>query len=247
MKRVLLLAAVLAAPGVAWSQEYKPDFNCSADHSKDSIATMLCQNSEAAKHELIFDQTYYALRQVVGKSGWRRLKQEVISDDIGFKECIDTQNLSNPDIVPKADPICYIMKMDELTDKYKSRLSGAALEEASRSIEDHLRLQQKLIDLGYLPNNVKADGVYGESTRDAIVKWKSENKRIDSGPFLDNSDALVLMNITTPQTDFIEPSQIIKQNNNNIFHLIKVAFSLFIIGIILINVNNYIQKKKTRQ
>lgn len=148
MKRFLLLTAVLVVPEAALGQEYKPDFNCAADLSKDSIATMLCQNSEAAKHELIFDQTYYALRQIVGKEGWKALKQEAIADDDVFKACVGPETADGA--LPRADPYCYISTMDALTQKYRRRLSGSALEEASRPIDQHIALQQKFIDLGYL-------------------------------------------------------------------------------------------------
>ncbi|AOW45763.1 hypothetical protein A4S02_02220 [Acetobacter ascendens] len=60
-------AAAESSPGLETFGHYNPDFDCNVDHSKDSIATLLCENSNAAQHELIFDQTYYALRQIVGK------------------------------------------------------------------------------------------------------------------------------------------------------------------------------------
>ncbi|MCH4026207.1 MAG: restriction endonuclease [Acetobacter fabarum] len=168
---------------------YRPDFNCSSDHSKDSIATMLCQNSEAAKHELIFDQTYYALRQVVGKDGWKALKQEVGADDTILKECLDSSKSTSPQNIPQADPVCYITHMDALTDKYKSRLYGPSLEEASRPIEQHIALQNDLIALGFLGGNAQADGVYGESTRAAIIKWQKSHGDSDVTGFISDDDA----------------------------------------------------------
>lgn len=197
MKRLALLAAITAVPNIAWAQEYKPDFNCSVDHSKDSIATMLCQNSEAAKHELIFDQTYYALRQVVGKAGWKVLKQEAIADDDALKVCVAPDAMDGT--LPKADPQCYISKMDEITQKYKARLSGSALEEASRPIDQHIALQQKFIDLGYLPAGSIADGVYGEGTREAISTWQRVSHRPSDEGFISDADAVVLLGATAPQ------------------------------------------------
>ncbi len=205
MKRFVLLAAIIAVPNVAWAQEYKPDFNCSVDHSKDSIATMLCQNSEAAKHELIFDQTYYALRQIVGKAGWKALKQEAIADDDVLKECIGPDAMDGT--LPKADPQCYISKMDGITQKYKARLSGSALEEASRPIEQHIALQQKLIDLGYLPSSAVSDGVYGESTRRAIGEWKSSSGLPQVDDFISNRDASALKTSDTGKSIKIQNSQ----------------------------------------
>lgn len=183
-----------------------PDFSCSADHSKDSIATMLCQNSEAAKHELIFDQTYYALRQIVGKSGWKPLKQEVIADDEVLKECVAPDALDGT--LPKADPQCYISKMDEITEKYKVRLSGSSLEEANRPIGQHIALQQKFIDLGYLPAGSIADGVYGEGTREAISTWQRVTHRPASNGFVSDGDVAALAGDTTATPlDITQPKQ----------------------------------------
>ncbi|WP_252353884.1 peptidoglycan-binding protein [Acetobacter sp. P5B1] len=193
MKRFLFLAAVLVAPSVAWAQEYKPDFNCSVDHSKDSIATMLCQNSDAAKHELIFDQTYYALRQLVGQSGWKYLKQEAITDDAVLKQCVASIDPQNPQLLPPADPACYISQMDALTEKYRHRLSGSALEEAKRPINEHIALQARLIAMGYLPASATADGVYGEATRQAIQTWQRVSRRPQVDGFISEADANALL------------------------------------------------------
>lgn len=203
MKRFLLLTAVLVVPEAALGQEYKPDFNCAADLSKDSIATMLCQNSEAAKHELIFDQTYYALRQIVGKEGWKALKQEAIADDDVFKACVGPETADGA--LPRADPYCYISTMDALTQKYRRRLSGSALEEASRPIDQHIALQQKFIDLGYLPAGSVADGVYGEATREAISTWQRVAHRPASDGFISDADAAVLSASTTQNQSYSPP------------------------------------------
>ena len=203
MKWFLLLAAALTAPGVAYGQDYKPDFNCSADHSKDSIATMLCQNSEAAKYELIFDQTYYALRQIVGKSGWKALKQEAIADDDVFKACVEPETMDG--ILPRADPSCYISTIDSLTQKYRRRLSGSALEEASRPINQHIALQQTFIDLGYLPAGSIADGVYGKATREAISTWQRVAHRPASDGFISDADAATLSAPTAQNQSYDRP------------------------------------------
>lgn len=170
-------------------KSYLPDFDCSVNHSKDSIATMLCQNSEAAKHELIFDQSYYALRQIVGKDGWKALKQEVVSDDAEFAECLNPPTAPDDQRPPLADPTCYITHMDALTEKYKGRLTGAPLQEASRSIDQHIALQQDLINLGFLRGTSQADGVYGEGTRAAIIKWQKSRGDAVADGFLSDSDA----------------------------------------------------------
>lgn len=184
--------------GGAAAQSYSPDFDCSRVNPADSIAVMLCQNSDAAKAELEFDQAYYALRQIVGKDGWKSLKKEAIADDEILKECIAPPDPSSPEVTPAADPTCYIRNMNVLTEKYRGRLTGDASEEAARPILTHRILQQKLIDLGYLPAGSIADGVYGESTRAAIETWQRVAKRPSADGFLSDDDATVLLN-QTPQ------------------------------------------------
>ena len=94
--------------------------------------------------------------------------------------------------IPENGPSCYIDGISQLTTQYKNRLSGSALEEANRNIDQHIALQQKLIDLGYLPAGSTADGVYGQSTRQAISTWQRVANRPMSDGFLSDSDAINL-------------------------------------------------------
>jgi S1-C subfamily serine protease len=70
------------------------------------------------------------------------------------------------------------------------RLSGPAREEALRSPEKHVALQQALQDLGFLPAGPN-DGVYGPGTRAGIVGWQSARGRQVTG-ILGDLDALAL-------------------------------------------------------
>lgn len=200
MLRELFLCIGMAAYAIggAAAQTYIPDFDCSRVNPADSIAELLCHNSDSAKSELIFDQTYYALRQQVGRQGWQSLKREVIADQQNTASCVQgTPDPNSPQALP-VDPICYQEKTTEVTNKYRSRLFGAALEEASRPIDQHIALQQKLVDLGYLPSGTKADGIYGEGTRQAIMTWQRVSGRPSSSGFISNQDASVLLSDGRP-------------------------------------------------
>lgn len=189
--RKLVFAGLFLLAGTAQARSYHPDFDCSASHTDNPVAVLLCSDSEAAKHELMFDQAYYALRQKVGKSGWKALKRQALADQ-DFADC-----LNNPGPVVSGpvheDAACYIEKTDSLTKRYRARLSGSALEEARRDLDQHIALQQKLADLGYLPSSAVADGVYGEATRTAIVVWQKENGRPRTDGFLSDADAAQLL------------------------------------------------------
>ncbi len=187
-------SSALAASETAASGQYRPDFSCSPPPERNGVAAMLCRDSEAAKHELEFDQVYYALRQRVGPDGWDALKREVIADQNAMNmQC----GLPVPGVadqtVPADGASCYIAGMDGLAEKYRGRLSGAALEESRRPLDEHIALQQKLIDGGWLPAGSVADGVYGEATRDAIAAWQRVAKRPDASTFLSDDDAAALL------------------------------------------------------
>lgn len=180
--------------------QYKPDFSCMPPPQQNGVAVMLCQNSDAARHELQFDQVYYALRKQVGPDGWKGLKQEVILDENAANESCGLPIPGQGDqSVPDGAAACYGAAMERLADKYRVRLKGipAAEEEAARSIDTHIALQQKLIDLGYLPAGTVADGVYGESTRTAIETWQRVTHRPEVTGFLSQADATALLPAVT--------------------------------------------------
>lgn len=68
-----------------------------------------------------------------------------------------------------------------------------AHEEATRPIDDHIALQRKLQALGFLPSEVVPDGVYGDATRRAILRWQEQASQPNRDGFLGNDDALSLM------------------------------------------------------
>jgi hypothetical protein len=210
----LLLAGWHGAKAQAL-KTYKPDFDCSQAAPGDSIAALLCHDSNAAQQELVFDQTYYALRQQVGKEGWKPLKQEVNEQFQGLLACVQTDNQQVP---PPADSACYISKMQAITAAYRQRLHGTALKEASRPIDEHIALQQKLIDLGYLPTTSSADGVYGEATRTAIETWQRVVQHVDPDGFISDASADTLLGLSTPGVT--EP---VDQRNNDLEQQIATA------------------------
>jgi len=201
MKRAFVAASVAVSllSTRAWAQQYHPDFSCAAPPPNNGVALMLCQNSDAAKHELMFDQTYYALRQIVGKDGWKALKQSIILDENAANQGCGLPIPGEGDqSIPPNGAECYIGAIDRLTEKYRTRLAGAALEEAQRPIDQHIQLQQKLIDAGYLPTGTIADGVYGETTRAAIETWQRVQKRPSSEGFISDADERVLLGDNSP-------------------------------------------------
>lgn len=190
------VAALLATSTLAHANTYKPDLNCSRADPNDKVETLLCSNSDVAKTELEFDQAYYALRQSVGESGWKPLKAEEQIDWGKLSVCD-----SNPDATQPLDPACVTSVLKAVTTKYKGRLSGDALQEASRNINEHIALQQRLIDLGYLPLGTTADGVYGVGMRAAITDWQAKTGQPNTDGFISDANAAVLIPPAAAKTE----------------------------------------------
>lgn len=207
---VKALSGPAPAPGTADGvRRYQPDFSCQPPPERNGVAVMLCQNSEVARHELQFDQVYYALRQVVGKDGWDALKQEVVRDQNALNQECGLPVPGTPDqSVPENGPSCYMAGMDRLADSYRGRLSGAALEESRRPLDQHILIQKRLVDLGYLPAGSQVDGVYGEATRQAIETWQNATHQPAVTAFVSDADAARLLKETTSVSGQTAPAAV---------------------------------------
>ena len=173
---------------------YRPDFSCDPPPEHNGVAVMLCHDSEAARHELLFDQVYYALRHQVGRDGWKALRQDVVTDENAVNQScgLPLPGAADQD-VPDGAATCYEAAMDRLTERYRQQLSGTALEESRRPLDTHIALQRRLVELGYLPAGTVADGVYGEATREAIATWQRTTHQPETDGFLSDADARVLL------------------------------------------------------
>ncbi len=182
--RYLILLLLLAAvPRVAHA--IGPSFDCAVVHSP--VAQVICSDSAMSQEDLRYAQAYYALRQQVGAAGWKALTQEAIA----FEHAAAAQ-CGIPDSGAPADTAAAASCLRDAYEKqqvaWRSRLTGAAAEEADRPIDEHLSLQGDLIRMGLLPQTAKADGVYGEAMRAAILKWQSITGHSENG-FLSEADA----------------------------------------------------------
>lgn len=192
---VLPVLWLVAATHVGWAQpapvaaipaRLGPSFDCSAVHSPG--AKLICSNTYLSRLDLIFVQAYYALRQQVGEAGWKALKVEAVEfENTALEQCGIPTAGALPDNVP-AMASCLSSQYRKQRNVWLSRLSGPALEEARRPIEEHVALQRDLQILGYLPANEKIDGIYGSATRAAILAWQI-SQGITPNQFLGDADA----------------------------------------------------------
>jgi peptidoglycan hydrolase-like protein with peptidoglycan-binding domain len=176
---VILLAATTAT---GWA--IGPSFDC--DKVTTPLARFICATPDLSQTDLEFVQPYYALRQEVGPAGWQALKVEAVDfqSRVAQRCGIAPSGALPPDSA--ALTACLRRGYAAQRSVGLSRLSGAALEEARRPIEEHVALQGDLQALGLLPPSATIDGVYGEATRAAIMDWQRSRNMPATGLFGDN-------------------------------------------------------------
>ncbi|QGT75756.1 DnaJ domain-containing protein [Bombella sp. ESL0368] len=167
---------------------YHPDFDCSRMDRNEPGQVLLCSDSDSARSELVLDQAYYALRHQSAAYSLPQLKAELIHDLAPLQACFSPAGVQG-----ESQAQCYQRVVAQVADRYRSRLTGRAHEEATRPIDAHIALQRKLQALGFLPAAVVPDGVYGEATRRAILRWQEQAGQSSRDGFLGDDDARVLM------------------------------------------------------
>ena len=164
----------LSSSGLAARDRIGPSFDCGK--AGYPLALLICADADLSRLDLRFGQAYWALFQQLGPAGQPQLKEE----DLAFFEQAQAQCE-----IPRAGPLtaeawrsrnCVRDAYEKMRQAWLARLTGPALEEATRSPEKHLALQQELQQLGFVPPG-PIDGVYGRDTRAAIVAWQNVRGR----------------------------------------------------------------------
>ena len=181
-------AAPVPPPRDAGRGRIGPSFDCSK--AGYPLALLICADADLSRLDLRFGQAYWALFQQLGPEGQPQLKQE----DLAFFDQVQAQCQ-----VPRSGPLtaeawrsrdCVRDAYEKMREAWIARLTGPAREEATRSPEKHLALQQELQELGFVPPG-PIDGVYGHDTRAAILAWQQARGRPVTG-LLGDPDALAL-------------------------------------------------------
>ncbi len=176
------------SPGAVGRNRVGPSFDCNT--AGYPLALMLCADDDLSRLDLRFGQAYWALFHQIGPAGQPQLKEE----DLAFFDQVQGQCG-----LPRAGPLtveawrsrdCVRDAYAKMREAWLARLTGPAREEAVRPLEKHMALQQALQDLGFLPPGI-IDGVYGRSTRGAILAWQGARGIAATGLFGD-ADASVI-------------------------------------------------------
>ena len=182
-----------------------PSYDCAK--STTQIMAFICSDNQIAKADLAFVQPYYILRYVGGPSSYQALKVEAVNfQNYMAMSCGITPTGMIPDDRQTLKS-CMLTKYAEQYVNWLRRLSGPALEEASRSVKDNIALQQKLQDLGFIPPTDNVDGIFGTGTRSAIQNWQASSGRQQTGLLGDADAALLLRQQAVQQAPPVAPKQ----------------------------------------
>ena len=165
--------------------------------SRDALVLLSCSDDDLARADIAMVQTYYALRGSTDPGALKPLKSAFLDMVIAAR-----QSCGLPPVQPTEDQSavrpppfaarCIAQAYDRQRGVWLSKLSGPALDEASRPPGNNIALQAKLQSLGFVPATETIDGVFGTGTRDAIRRWQQSSNRPVTG-FLSDGDAQTLL------------------------------------------------------
>jgi S1-C subfamily serine protease len=137
---------------------------------------LICTDDRLAKEWLVLSQAAYALRYQMGEEAYLPLMRA--EGGAAWNVLRISCPVASPG--PGYDVVsCIEPHIQRHRSWILSHLNSMGLEEATRDIYEHVRLQRILVDLHYLPGI--ADGVFGPATRDAILRFQRHNGLVLSG------------------------------------------------------------------
>jgi len=171
-------AACIALSQVAFSQQAKsrigPSYDCGQiDARQNPTAAIICRNDELARSEIIYVQTYYALRGIVDQAIRRSLADEALkfSDEqqriCGIRADALTEQPNNTQVD------CIRGSFQKQTQLLRGRLAGDALKEAALPPEALFVMQEFLKLKSFLPGEATVDGIFGPATRNAVKQFQA--------------------------------------------------------------------------
>lgn len=165
--------ALAATDGKA-GPDYKPGFACPRPADNDPLATAICSDPAMARAELELEKVYYVRRFQDGPGAYHALKVQAVAYDKALRSACSIPMPGSKGVMPQGGASCYEKKAESEAEDWSRTLTGPAAEEAHRAIDQHIALQQRLIDAGYVGTpGTRADGIYGDSTREGIKRWQA--------------------------------------------------------------------------
>jgi len=148
------------APIETGSLSEKPTFDCSKARSL--TARTMCLDLAGASADWDLITAYWARYFTLAEGQRQRFDQ-------GQRDWLDSLNQKCPGTRNPQE--CVLTAYHRRAAAYRSQLVGDGLAEARLTPEQHAKIQQSLIELGYL--NGDPDGEFGSNTRAAIRRFKA--------------------------------------------------------------------------
>lgn len=163
--------APLALPAPAHKPPLGPSYDCGTN--RDPVGVTICGDDGLARLDMELAQAYYALRHLTADEGRQQLKLQAIEFHTAVvSRCgLPASGVPDPLTQRRAAP-CVGEFYRAMRARYAQLLSGDAVEEVQRGLEEHIALQAALRTAGFLDPQAAADGIYGSGTRDAITRFQ---------------------------------------------------------------------------
>ncbi|KLK91053.1 hypothetical protein AA309_22335 [Microvirga vignae] len=166
-----------------------PTFDCSK--VKDPLGRIICSDNTLRRLDVDLLRPYYILRFSVTER-----RDEFKQEAVAFTQSVlqicgvpEKGNLSAA-AMKKAAP-CIATEYRRQRDLWQAQMvqlaPASARDETGRSLDEHVRLQKMLQDVGLIPSTEKADGVYGVGTRTAISSFQSSESLTADGILSDET------------------------------------------------------------
>ena len=181
-----------------------PSMSCMPP-SHDALVLLSCSDPDLARSDITMVQTYYAMRGSADPGALKVMKTGFLDMVIAARRScglppVQPAEDQSKAVLPPVAARCVASAYDTHRAAWLAKLSGSALQEASRAPEANIALQLRLQVLGFVPASGKADGVFGTGTRDAIRRWQTSVGREATG-LLGDGDAAVLLPMGTPASN----------------------------------------------
>lgn len=167
-----------------------PSFDCAK--ALTPLPQIVCGNATLRLLDLELLRPYYALRHLL-PDRLEELKAEAV--ELGGRvvsNCkVPETGRASADLARRAAP-CITAAYRSQKEAWERRVAEAgpvgARQEITRPVQDHIRLQNGLRTAGYLPAEAPSDGVYGGTTRRAIMALQQAEGLVTDG-FLSEATA----------------------------------------------------------
>jgi hypothetical protein len=140
---VLVVVTVIASAS-GRAAEYHPGFACPRPDASDPLATAICADPDLAKAELVLEKAYYLRREVDGPLAFQALKGKAAAIDKATREACGIPTPGSVAAMPSGAAACYVAKTQRAASDWATSVTWSAYDEATRDIDVHIELQQKL-------------------------------------------------------------------------------------------------------